>query len=72
MAKKEIILNHLRRNKFRYLLGFGGSSLGALVFYQTHLHQTPITGRTRFVLFNSAQLKDIEEIEKEMVFTIIY
>jgi len=66
-GKKEIIINHLSRNKYRYSIGIGGSSLGVLVFYETHLQQTPITGRTRFVIFNSAQLADIEEIERTMV-----
>ena len=63
-------MNHLHRNKYRYLLGLTCSSGGVMFFYQTHLQKTPITDRTRFILFNSEQLFDIEKFETEMVYFI--
>lgn len=67
-AKRDVFIGHLNRNKHRYLLSIGGSTLGVFGFYQMHLEKTPITGRTRFVIFNSAQLSDVEKIEKELIF----
>ena len=65
-------MDHLKRNRFRYLVGIFGSSLGVYVFYQLHLQNTPITQRERFVLFTTDQLAEIEKYEKEMVFFLFW
>jgi hypothetical protein len=65
--KRELFKNHLLRNKFRYMGGVGGSSAACFVFYRSHLEETPITKRQRFMLFSTEHLTEIEKVEKEQV-----
>lgn len=65
--KREIFMGHLRRNKYRYLIGIGGTGTGCVVYYQMHIQETPLTHRKRFILFNSEQLSEIEKLEKDSV-----
>ena len=65
--KKQIFIDHLKRNRTRYGLFTTISGGSMLAFYQSHLEYTPITHRKRFVLFKNYQLKEIESIEKENV-----
>jgi hypothetical protein len=66
-VKREIFKKHLIRNKFRYMTGIGGSTTACFVFYQSHLEETPITKRKRFMLFSTEHLAEIEKLEKEQV-----
>jgi hypothetical protein len=63
-SKRSIFWAHLRRNKFKYSFGIVGSSTSVIFYYQSHLQNTPITQRVRFIIFSSDQLSEIEELEK--------
>lgn len=67
-VKKELFFSHLRRNKYRYGVGVGGSSAAVAGFYQYHIQETPITKRPRFMLFSNEHLVEIERIEREQLF----
>ncbi|ETE70270.1 Metalloendopeptidase OMA1, mitochondrial, partial [Ophiophagus hannah] len=59
--KKELFKEAVRRNKWK--ITFGISSLGVIfiLFYFTHLEETPITGRTRLVWMLQFQNKMLPE-----------
>ncbi|XP_006025798.1 metalloendopeptidase OMA1, mitochondrial isoform X1 [Alligator sinensis] len=64
--KKELFKESVRKNKWRLLLG--ACSLGALyiMFYFTHLEETPITGRTRLLVFGKEQFQQLSQLEYNM------
>ena len=66
-VKKQIFMDHLKRNRSKYGLGITITSGSFFAFYQSHVAYTPITHRKRFILFKNYQLEDIESIEKENV-----
>jgi hypothetical protein len=66
-VKRAIFLDHLKRNRFRYLFIIGGTSTGSIIYYQSHLQVTPLTERIRFIMFTTEQLEEIEKLEKEQV-----
>lgn len=65
--KKTIFINHLKNHRLRYGSILGGSGLISGIYYQTHIQETPITHRKRFMLFSNAQLKDIEKLGIDQV-----
>ncbi|XP_010021489.1 PREDICTED: metalloendopeptidase OMA1, mitochondrial [Nestor notabilis] len=64
--KRELFKEHARQNKWKILLGV--SSLGVLfvVFYFTHLEETPITGRMRLLVFGKEHFRELSEMEYKM------
>ncbi|NWH72860.1 OMA1 Metalloendopeptidase, partial [Piaya cayana] len=64
--KRELLKESARKNKWKILLGV--SSLGVLfvVFYFTHLEETPITGRPRLLVFRKEHFRELSEIEYVM------
>ncbi|XP_019356768.1 PREDICTED: metalloendopeptidase OMA1, mitochondrial isoform X2 [Gavialis gangeticus] len=64
--KKELFKESVRKNKWRLLLG--ACSLGTLyiIFYFTHLEETPITGRTRLLVFGKEQFQQLSQLEYNM------
>lgn len=54
--KKEIFVDHLRRNRIRYAVGSGITGMTGFVYYNNHVTTTPYTGRRRFMLFKSKEL----------------
>lgn len=67
-VKRTLFKDHLIRNKYRYFLIVGTTTGGSVYYYQSHIHDTPITHRKRFILFNTDQLKEIENLEKEQIY----
>lgn len=65
--KRELFKESVRTNKWKILLGV--SSLGVLfvVFYFTHLEETPITGRARLLVFGKEHLRQLSQVEYSMV-----
>ena len=61
-TKKLIFSSHLNRNKHRYGLLLGSSSIGSFAFYQTHLQENAITGRKRFILFTKDQIESVSTL----------
>ncbi|NXL88967.1 OMA1 Metalloendopeptidase, partial [Alectura lathami] len=64
--KRELFKESARKNKWKILLGV--SSLGVLfvVFYFTHLEETPITGRARLLVFGKEHFRQLSEMEYDM------
>lgn len=64
--KRELFKESVRTNKWKILLGV--SSLGVLfvVFYFTHLEETPITGRARLLVFGKEHLRQLSQVEYSM------
>ncbi|KAM6066183.1 PREDICTED: metalloendopeptidase OMA1, mitochondrial [Chlamydotis macqueenii] len=64
--KRELFKESARKNKWKILLGV--SSLGVLfvVFYFTHLEETPITGRTRLLVFGKEHFRELSQLEYDM------
>ncbi|XP_009991876.1 PREDICTED: metalloendopeptidase OMA1, mitochondrial [Chaetura pelagica] len=64
--KREVIKESARKNKWKILLGV--SSLGVLfvVFYFTHLEETPITGRPRLLAFGKEHFRELSQMEYDM------
>jgi hypothetical protein len=67
-SKKSIFFDHLKRNKYRYLLIGSGTTFTSSFYYFSHIQETPITNRKRFILFSSSQLSEIENLEKDQVY----
>ncbi|NWR71042.1 OMA1 Metalloendopeptidase, partial [Centropus unirufus] len=64
--KRELLKESAKKNKWKILLGV--SSLGVLfvVFYFTHLEETPITGRPRLLVFGKEHFRELSEMEYVM------
>ncbi|XP_025961515.2 metalloendopeptidase OMA1, mitochondrial [Dromaius novaehollandiae] len=64
--KRELFKESARKNKWKILLSV--SSLGVLfiVFYFTHLEETPITGRARLVVFGKEHFRELSQMEYDM------
>ncbi|NXS68925.1 OMA1 Metalloendopeptidase, partial [Pandion haliaetus] len=64
--KRELLRENARKNKWKILLGV--SSLGVLfvVFYFTHLEETPITGRARLLVFGKDHFRELSQMEYDM------
>ncbi|XP_074764167.1 metalloendopeptidase OMA1, mitochondrial isoform X1 [Athene noctua] len=64
--KREHLKESARKNKWKILLG--ASSLGVLfiVFYFTHLEETPITGRARLLVFGKEHFRELSQMEYDM------
>ncbi|XP_070602111.1 metalloendopeptidase OMA1, mitochondrial [Erythrolamprus reginae] len=64
--KKELFKEAVRRNKWKITLGISSLGVVFILFYFTHLEETPITGRTRLVVFHKDQFAEMTEIEYNM------
>ncbi|XP_064928141.1 metalloendopeptidase OMA1, mitochondrial isoform X2 [Columba livia] len=64
--KQELFKESARKNKWKILLGV--SSLGVLfvMFYFTHLEETPITGRARLLVFGKEHFRELSQMEYDM------
>ncbi|KAG0725457.1 Metalloendopeptidase OMA1, mitochondrial [Chionoecetes opilio] len=54
--KKQILIDHLRRNRVRYAVGSGVAATAGVVYYHNHVTVAPYTGRHRFMLLTTDQL----------------
>ena len=68
LAIKNAIIR--RRKVFYGIFTFMGA--GFAVFYLTHLEETPLTGRKRFVIFSRKEVLSIVESEKKSIFELIF
>ncbi|XP_064003022.1 metalloendopeptidase OMA1, mitochondrial isoform X2 [Pogoniulus pusillus] len=64
--KRELVKQSARKNKWKILLGV--SSLGVLfvIFYFTHLEETPMTGRPRLLVFGKEHFRELSQMEYDM------
>ncbi|XP_053928921.1 metalloendopeptidase OMA1, mitochondrial isoform X2 [Cuculus canorus] len=64
--KRELFKESARKNKWKILLGVGSLGVLFVVFYFTHLEETPITGRPRLLVFGKEHFRELSEIEYVM------
>lgn len=67
-GKRVLFKGHVIRNKYRYMVIISFTVGGSIYYYESHIHETPITHRKRFILFSSDHLVEIENLEKDQVF----
>ncbi|XP_061489170.1 metalloendopeptidase OMA1, mitochondrial [Rhineura floridana] len=64
--KKELFKEATRRNKWKIALGLCSLGVIFILFYFTHLEETPITGRARLLVFGKEQFAELSQIEYNM------
>uniref|UniRef100_A0ABM5G812 Metalloendopeptidase OMA1, mitochondrial n=1 Tax=Pogona vitticeps TaxID=103695 RepID=A0ABM5G812_9SAUR len=64
--KKELFKEAARRNKWKIALGLSGFGIIFIIFYCTHLEETPLTGRVRLLVFRKEQYAELSQIEYSM------
>ncbi|XP_041064466.1 metalloendopeptidase OMA1, mitochondrial isoform X2 [Carcharodon carcharias] len=61
--KQELLKDTVRRNKWRILLGICSLSGLIAIYFWSHLDKSPITGRTRLLMFSKRQFLQLVEFE---------
>ncbi|CAI5777068.1 metalloendopeptidase OMA1, mitochondrial [Podarcis lilfordi] len=64
--KKELFKEAARRNKWKIALGLCTLGLVFILFYFTHLEETPITGRSRLLVFRKDHFAELSQMEYAM------
>nr|XP_028589156.1 metalloendopeptidase OMA1, mitochondrial isoform X1 [Podarcis muralis]XP_028589157.1 metalloendopeptidase OMA1, mitochondrial isoform X1 [Podarcis muralis]XP_028589158.1 metalloendopeptidase OMA1, mitochondrial isoform X1 [Podarcis muralis] len=64
--KKELFKETARRNKWKIALGLCTLGLVFILFYFTHLEETPITGRSRLLVFRKDHFAELSQMEYAM------
>ncbi|XP_074732012.1 metalloendopeptidase OMA1, mitochondrial isoform X2 [Strix uralensis] len=64
--KRELFKESARKNKWKILLGAGSLGVLFVVFYFTHLEETPITGRARLLVFGKEHFRELSQMEYDM------
>ncbi|XP_054837120.1 metalloendopeptidase OMA1, mitochondrial [Eublepharis macularius] len=64
--KKELFKEAARRNKWKIVLGLCSLGIIFVMFYFTHLEETPITGRARLLVFGKEHFTELSQIEYNM------
>ncbi|XP_041064467.1 metalloendopeptidase OMA1, mitochondrial isoform X3 [Carcharodon carcharias] len=65
--KQELLKDTVRRNKWRILLGICSLSGLIAIYFWSHLDKSPITGRTRLLMFSKRQFLQLVEFEYQTV-----
>ncbi|KAM4022830.1 metalloendopeptidase OMA1, mitochondrial isoform 1-T1 [Anomaloglossus baeobatrachus] len=63
--KRQLFKESVRRNKWKLLLGAGALGCVIIVFYFTNLEETPITGRSRLLVFRKEDYNLLTSLEYE-------
>ncbi|NWU77665.1 OMA1 Metalloendopeptidase, partial [Onychorhynchus coronatus] len=64
--KRELFKESARKNKWKILLGVSSLGVVFIMFYFTHLEETPITGRARLLVFGKEHFRELSQMEYEM------
>ncbi|KGL75711.1 hypothetical protein N309_05581, partial [Tinamus guttatus] len=64
--KRELFKESARKNKWKILLSVSSLGILFIVFYFTHLEETPITGRARLLVFGKEHFRELSQMEYEM------
>ncbi|XP_078074610.1 metalloendopeptidase OMA1, mitochondrial isoform X2 [Mustelus asterias] len=65
--KQELLKDSVKRNRWRILLGICSLSGLIAIYFWTHLDKSPITGRTRLLMFSKRQFLQLVEFEYQSV-----
>ncbi|XP_077641457.1 metalloendopeptidase OMA1, mitochondrial isoform X2 [Lonchura striata] len=64
--KRELFKASARKNKWKILLGVSSLGVVFVMFYFTHLEETPITGRARLLVFGKEHFRELSQMEYDM------
>ncbi|NXT99314.1 OMA1 Metalloendopeptidase, partial [Buphagus erythrorhynchus] len=64
--KRELFKESARKNKWKILLGVSSLGVVFVIFYFTHLEETPITGRARLLVFGKEHFRELSQMEYDM------
>ncbi|XP_053099078.1 metalloendopeptidase OMA1, mitochondrial isoform X2 [Hemicordylus capensis] len=64
--KRELFKESVRRNKWKIVLGLCSLGVIFIMFYFTHLEETPITGRARLLVFGKEHFAELSQFEYNM------
>nr|XP_006133561.1 metalloendopeptidase OMA1, mitochondrial isoform X1 [Pelodiscus sinensis] len=64
--KQELFKESARKNKWKIVLALCSLALLFIVFYFTHLEETPITGRARLLVFGNEHFRALSQMEYDM------
>ncbi|XP_005423020.1 metalloendopeptidase OMA1, mitochondrial [Geospiza fortis] len=64
--KRELFKESARKNKWKILLGVSSLGVVFIMFYFTHLEETPITGRARLLVFGKEHFRELSQMEYDM------
>ncbi|XP_061860093.1 metalloendopeptidase OMA1, mitochondrial isoform X1 [Colius striatus] len=64
--KRELLKQSARKNKWKILLGVSSFGVLFVMFYFTHLEETPITGRARLLVFGKEHFRELSQMEYDM------
>uniref|UniRef100_A0A803VFJ2 Metalloendopeptidase OMA1, mitochondrial n=1 Tax=Ficedula albicollis TaxID=59894 RepID=A0A803VFJ2_FICAL len=64
--KRELFKESARKNKWKILLGVSSLGVVFVMFYFTHLEETPITGRARLLVFGKEHFRELSQMEYDM------
>ncbi|NXC03408.1 OMA1 Metalloendopeptidase, partial [Orthonyx spaldingii] len=64
--KRELFKENARKNKWKILLGVSSLGVVFVMFYFTHLEETPITGRARLLVFGKEHFRELSQMEYDM------
>jgi len=69
--KRADYMGHANKHR-KYLYGLLASvGIGSYVYYSTHIQETPITKRSRFVAFSDDQLEEMSLNEKRRIYVLV-
>jgi hypothetical protein len=63
--KQSIFIQHLNRNKYRYIAIFGTIGAAFAIHYYTHIETVPIIGRRRYMILNTEKLQSFFEMTRD-------
>lgn len=63
--KQDLFKENVRRNKWKLLASLGALGVGFILFYFTHLEESPITGRSRLLVFRKEHYDFLTKLEYE-------
>lgn len=61
--RRRYFWRRIKQNWYWFVLGGLGLGVGSLVYYETHLEETPLTGRKRFIVVTHEQFEKIAAAE---------
>uniref|UniRef100_F6ZPY7 Metalloendopeptidase OMA1, mitochondrial n=1 Tax=Monodelphis domestica TaxID=13616 RepID=F6ZPY7_MONDO len=64
--KKELFKGSLKKNKWKLFLGMSGLGVLFVVFYFTHLEESPVTGRRQLLVLGKEHMMKLSQMEYDL------
>lgn len=65
--KQELFKESARKHKWKIVVGLCSLGVLFIMFYFTHLEETPITRRARLLVFGKEHFRELSQMEYDMV-----